>query len=321
MWFKNLQVYRFTKPFELSPEELSAQLAEREFVACGSQDLSRYGWVPPLGHLGSDFVHAAGGYIMFCAKKQDKVLPAAVINEQLAEQVLTIQKKEGRGVGRKERQNLKEELTFSLLPKAFTRSTLQFAYISLKEGLLVVNSSSVNRAQELLDFLRDTIESVPVIPLTANNTPQHVMTQWLESGVPPEGFELGHECELRDPSDEGGLIRCKHQVLNNPDIINHIKSGMYVNKLGLRSQAGIEFTIDSELAIKRLVFDDIIQEKANQVDAQDAAEQFDIDFSIMTLEISALIQALTNVFGGAKKPDADAVINVRTQTQSDVEMA
>ena len=298
MWFKNLQVYRFTKPFELSSEELNDQLQEKAFQPCGSQDLSRYGWVPPLGRHGTEYVHFCGGYIMICAKRQDKVLPAAVINEQLEEQVTAIQDAEGRGVGRKERVSLKEEITFSLLPRAFTRSSQQFAYIAPKEGLLVVNSSSTKRAEELLTYLRDTITSVPVIPLTANNLPQNVMTDWLKTGQPAKGFELGHECELRDPSDEGGVIRCKHQDLSSTDINNHIKSGMFVSKLGLHWDGGIDCVVDDQLAIKRLSFDDMIQEKAEQRDAQDAAEQFDVDFSIMTLALSSFITAITAAFGG-----------------------
>ena len=301
MWFKNLQVYRFTKPFELTPEELTALLEEKPFQPCDSQDLSRYGWVPPLGNHGTDYVHSCGGYIMICAKRQDKVLPAAVINEQLEEQVTAIQNKEGRGVGRKERVNLKEEITFSLLPRAFTRSSQQFAYIAPKEGLLVVNSSSVKRAEELLSFLRDTITSVPVIPLTANNLPQNVMTDWLKTGQTAKGFELGHECELRDPSDEAAVIRCKHQDLSSTDIKNHIKSGMFVSKLGLHWDGGIDCVVDDQLAIKRLSFDDIIQEKAEQANAEDAAAQFDVDFSIMTLALSSFIKAISNAFGGEDK--------------------
>jgi len=34
------------------------------------------------------------------------------------------------------------------------------------------------------------------------------------------------------------------------------------------------------------------------VEAQDFAEQFDVDFSIMTLELSAFIKALLEAFGG-----------------------
>ena len=298
MWFKNLQVYRFTKPFELSPEELAQQLSEQAFQPCGSQDLSRYGWVPPLGHQGTEYVHAANGYIMISAKKQDKVLPAAVINEQVSERIITIQTEEGRSVGRKERQSLKEEVTFELLPRAFCRSTLQFAYIAPQQGLIVVNAASSKRAEELLSYLRDTIGSVPVIPLMANNLPQQVMTHWLKTGQPPTGFELGHECELRDPSDEGGVIRCKHQQLVAEEITSHIKAGMYVSKLGLCWDGGIEFMVDDQLAMKRLSFTDRIQDKVEQVETRDAAEQFDVDFSIMTLELSALIKALTAAFGG-----------------------
>jgi len=308
MWFKNLHVFRFTKPFELSPEELGQQLAEHEFTPCSSQDLLKYGWVPPLGRHGSEFIHAANGNIMICAKRQEKVLPSAVINEQLVEQVEAIQTKEGRHVGRKEKQTLKEEITFSLLPKAFTRSSLQFAYIAPKEGLIIVNSGSANRAQELLNHLRESIVSLPVIPLASKNTPQHVMTSWLETGELPKNFELGHECELRDPSDEGAVIRCKHQDLQSPDILNHINSGMYISKLGLCWKEGIEFTIDSDLVVKRLSFDDEIQEKASPTDAGDAAEQFDIEFSVMTLELAALIKGITRAFGGVKKESAKPVV-------------
>ncbi|WP_101757651.1 recombination-associated protein RdgC [Oceanicoccus sp. KOV_DT_Chl] len=306
MWFKNLQVYRFTKPFDLSADALAGQLEPKAFQPCGSQDVSRYGWVPPLGQPDAEYVHVTSGYIMICAKKQDKVLPAAVVNEALAERVATIQNQEGRGVGRKERQTLKEDITFELLPRAFARSSLQFAYISPHEGLLVVNSASAKRAEELISFLRDSIGSVPVIPLTANNVPQHTMTAWLNAGQIPAQFELGHECELRDPSDEGGVIRCKHQDLSSAEINSHLKSGMYVSKLGLCWKGGISFLLDDQLAIKRLSFDDLIQEKAAQVETQDAADQFDVDFSIMSLELKGLIAAITDAFGGENQEALDA---------------
>ena len=211
---------------------------------------------------------------------------------------MAIQVNEGRTVGRKERQTLKEEVTFELLPKAFCRSTLQFAYIAPQQGLIVVDAASGKRSEELLSCLRDTIGSVPVIPLMANNLPQQVMTNWLRTGQPPAGFQLGHECELRDPSNDGGVIRCKHQQLTADEITSHIDAGMYVSKLGLCWDGGIEFVVDEQLAMKRLKFTDIIQDKVDQVEARDAAEQFDIDFSIMTLELSALIDALTEAFGG-----------------------
>ena len=298
MWFKNLQLYRFTKPFTLSAENIHQLLAEHSFQPCGSQGRSKIGWVPPLGEQASEYVHVANGYMLVCCKKQDKVLPAAAVNEALEEKIADIQREEARKVGRKERMQLKDDILITMLPRAFTRSSNHYAYFAPAEGMLVVNTASASRADELVSSLRDALGSLPVIPVISRNIPQQAMTQWLKQGHVAQDFQLGHECELRDPSDEGGIIRCQHQDLAGRHILNHIEEGMYVSKLGLCSSAGIECMVDEKLAIKRLVYGDMIQEKLQQVDTQDAAEQFDVDFSIMTLELSAFLKQLLLAFGG-----------------------
>jgi recombination associated protein RdgC len=305
MWFKNLLVYRFTKPFEYSPEELSELLAERAFAPCGSQDLQAYGWVPPLGRSGTDFVHAIGGYIMVCARRQEKLLPAAVVNEVVEDQVAAIEAEEGRPVRRKERTALKEDAIFSMLPKAFNRSSLNYAYIAVNEGLLVVNAASSTRAEELMDCLRDSLGSLPVVPIGVVGDPIVRMTSWLREGGLPGGFSLGHECELRDALDESGVIRARHQDLSSEDINRHVQGGMVVTRLGLQWQDRLECIVDEKLAIKRLIFSDIVEEKAQSSEADDVAQQFDIDFSIMTLELKAFVEALIEGFGGEDLAEAE----------------
>ncbi len=298
MWFKNLQIYRFTKPFELSPEELSDKLAEDAFQPCGSQDLSRYGWVPPLGKYGTDFVHAANGYIMICSKRQEKILPAGVINEQVDEKAQLIEEQESRKLTRKEKQALKEDITFELMPRALARSALQFAYIAPKDGLLVVNSSSSKRAEEMISALREALGSVPVIPITAKNVPTQNMSHWLLNADAPHQFEFGGECELKELQDEGSIIACRQQNLLSDEINSLIKAGMSVTKLGLSWKERIECVVDDKLGIKKLKFSDLIHEKANNENAEDAVEQFDVDFSIMTLELAGFTNALMAAFGG-----------------------
>lgn len=298
MWFKNLQVYRFTKTCEFTHETLIDMLTEQAFVPCGSQDLNRSGWVPPLGRHGSEFVHSTGGYMMICLKRQDKLLPSAVINEELEEKALAIEERESRKLPRKERQSLKDEIMFSLLPRAFARSSLQFAYISPKDNLLVVDAASEKRAEELLSSLREAIGTLSVIPLAAKNEPIDVMTKWVSNGQLASGFELGEECELRDNADIKSTIRCKNQNLATGEIISHVKTGMHVSKLALCWQDRIEFLIDEKLAIKRLKFSDLVHEKAAEVEAEDVAQKFDIDFSIMTLELAGFLKSLVEAMGG-----------------------
>ena len=85
MWFKNLQIYRFTRPFDLTVDQLETQLEACAFTPCGSQDISRFGWVKPLGKFGSTLTHSASGHILICARKEEKMLPGTVVKEMLAE--------------------------------------------------------------------------------------------------------------------------------------------------------------------------------------------------------------------------------------------
>lgn len=297
MLFKNLLIYRFTKPFTYSPEELDEKLAEKTFKPCGSQEMFSFGWAEPLGQESAPLVHTANGCMMLCLQRQDRILPAAVIKEALEAKVAEIQERDDRKPGRKERMDLKDEITFELMPRAFTRSGRLFAYIDPREGLLYVNSGSHKRAEELLTYLRETLGSLPVLPLQARNQVESSMTHWLKSDA-PAGFELGGECELRDAANESAVIRCKHQDLGSKEISNHLDAGMFVTKLELSWTGGIDFMLDDQLAIKRVSFSDLIKEKIGETDAETAAEQFDIDFAIMSGEFQRFVPALLEALGG-----------------------
>ena len=291
-------IYRFTKPFTTSPEEIDQKLAAKAFKPCGSQDLASCGWVEPLGKHGSELVHVTNGRIMLCLQRQDKILPAAVVNEVLEEKVAEIQAQDDRKPGRKERKDLKDDIVFELLPKAFTRSSRQFAYIDPDAGLLVVNTGSHKRAEELLSYLRDSLGSLSVIPLKAKNLIQPIMTQWLRDGAVDARFELGGECELRDSANESSVIRCKQQDLTSKEINNHLQAGMIATKLELCWAGGIDFILDDQLVIKRLTFSDIVKEKLAEVDTETVAEEFDVEFAIMTGEFGQFIPELMSVLGG-----------------------
>ena len=299
MWFKNCQIYRLTESSNLDLEKLPSALAEQEFVPCNSQDLSRSGWAYPLGRHGNEFIHQSNGYTMMCLKRQEKILPAAVINEQLEAQVIEIEANEDRRLPRKERMTLKDEIIFTLLPKAFTRSSLSFGYISERDQYLIIDSSSAKKAESYIDELREALGSFSVIPFQSRSQPIDVMTNWLKSNQFPQGFTPGEECELRDNSDIKSVIRFKNQDLQSSELVNLLNNGMHVSKLALNWQDRVECVIDENLAIKRLKFGEIVQEKADEAEADDVATKFDVDFSIMTLELTEFIKALMAGFGGA----------------------
>jgi recombination associated protein RdgC len=239
---------------------------------------------------------------MICAKKQEKILPSSVVNEHLEEKALAISEAESRSVSRKEKQSLKDEIIFSLLPKAFSRSSLDYAYIAPQEKLIVVNSSSAKRAEDLLSKLREALGSLRCIPITAKHVPTQAMTKWMQDSEAPHQFTLGEECELQGGKD-GRVIRCKKQDLTADEIRNHLTSGMFVNKIALTWKESIHCIIDDQLAVKRLKFEDVIAEKANERNPESKAEQFDADFAIMSGELKNFIASLLDAFGGEMDKD------------------
>lgn len=301
MWFKNLCLFQLTQSLDLTAEQLSQKLTEAPFKPCGSQELKRSGWVPPVGDGASDYVQAQQGYLMFCARRQEKLLPSAVVKEQLEERLAQIRNDEGRPVGRKERQTLKDEVIVDLLPRAFSKSARDYAYIATREDLILVDSASANRAEDLLSQLRETLGSLKAIPLTPQQAPAQVMTHWLRGEPLPADFVLGEECELRASKDER-VVRLKNLDLGSPEVANHLDTGMYVSKLALTWKEAIHFVLDDNFMLKRLKFEDALQEQAADRNPDTAAEAFDADFAVMSLELTALVKALLQALGG--KADA-----------------
>ncbi|MGI9276554.1 MAG: recombination-associated protein RdgC [Endozoicomonas sp.] len=299
MWFKNLILYRFTQNFELTPEALEEKLSEKRFRSCGSQDMSTYGWVPPLGRHGDTLTHAANGFVMVCARKEEKILPASVIRETLEEKVEVIEQEQDRQLFSKEKKALKDDVIMELLPKAFTKSQNTFAYIDPEAGWMVVDASSFKKAEELTSCLRECTGSLPIVNPPLKNAPSAVMTQWLtENPQVPSPFVLGDECELREPGDEGGQISAKKQELISGEIKAHIEAGMQVSKLALSWDDAQTFVLGDDLVIRKLKFTEMIQEQLDDIEADSAAEQFDADFSVMTLSLRKLITDLVEALGG-----------------------
>jgi len=298
MWFTNLQIYRLTKPFTLTSDELEQRLTADRFQPCGALQPASYGWVPPLGRHGEQLTHAVNGQIMVCARKEEKVLPPAVIREMVSERAAEMEAQQGRPIRRKERDELRDEITFELLPKAFARSTLTFAYLSPRDNLLVVNASSAKRAEELVSQLRKSIGTLPVQVPAMNSAPAAIMTQWLSGDGLPGDIAIQDECELRDPGEEGGIIRCKRHDLFVDEIQSHLVAGKQVVKLAINWNEHISCLISDDLAIKRLRFADEILEQSDDRGAEDAVTAFDNDFSVMSLELARFIPRLLEVLGG-----------------------
>jgi len=298
MWFRNLQLYRLGQHFDLSPETLDKRLLKQAFRTCNPGETATAGWVPPLGRNGRQLVHAANGRIMICARRAEKIIPASVLRQLLDDRVAEIEAAESRDVHRREKIRMKDDIMVDLLPRALTRITNQYAYIDTTSDLFVVDGASATRAEALISLLRDALGNLAASPVQVKHSGRDIMTRWLDGKPMPAGFELGEDCELMHPDPEGGVISCKRQDLSAAEIRNHIKNGKYAVKLGIQWKQRLSCILHEDLSIKRLRFEEVITDEVDDTSADDPVTRFDLDFSLMTLELSDFLPAMLHALGG-----------------------
>jgi recombination associated protein RdgC len=297
VWFRNLRIYRLEQAFSVTAEDLDLALREVVFRPCGPLETSITGWEPPLGRDGQTLVHAANGCLMVCARREERLLPASVVREVLADRVAEIEDAESRQVRRKEQAELRDQITAELMPQAFTRSTRVFAYIDPGQHLLIVDSASAPRAEDILTLLRESLGSLNVRPLDTAVAPASVLTSWV-SDQPPADFTLMDECELREPTEGGGVVRCKQVDLAGTEIESHLAAGRQVVRLAIEWDERLACVLSDDLVVRRLRFLDLVQHEADDVHGDDAAANFDAEFAILNAELSRFLPRLIETMGG-----------------------
>jgi len=305
MFFKNLLPYRLTQTPDLSAETLEQALASKPARACASQELSTYGFVAPFGK-GDDapLVHVSGEFLLIAARKEERILPGSVVTDAVKEKVEEIETEQMRKVYKKERDQIKDEIIQAFLPRAFVRRSTIFAALAPRLGLILVNSASPTRAEDLLSTLREVLGSLPVRPVTVKIAPTATLTDWVKSQQAAQDFYVLDECELSDTAEDGGTVRCKRQDLTSEEIRMHLSTGKVVTQLALAWQDKLSFVLDDKMVIKRVRFEDLLQEQAEQDGGEDAAQQFDASFLLMMMTFGEFLPALFEALGGEDVPQA-----------------
>ncbi|WP_163933455.1 recombination-associated protein RdgC [Paraferrimonas sp. SM1919] len=297
MWFKNLLIYRFKETVAIDPDSLEHSLQEFKFSPCGSQDVSKIGFTKAMGKIGHSLVHSANNNHLICVTKEDKILPAAVIKEELETKVAEIEERDARPLRKQEKDALKDDITQMLLPRAFTKRSQTRALIMPEAGLIMVDASSSNKAEEVLALLRKALGSLPILPLNYVEPVDVQLTSWLEQGYAPSPFTIGEEAELKSLSEDGAMVKFKNQVLDDDEVTAHIKAGKVVQKLAMTFGESSDFIFAHDCSIKRLKFTDLIRGENDLLGNDDPMARLDADFALMVGELASLANALNQALG------------------------
>ena len=292
MWFKQLQLFRLT-PQKFDIEAIKEKLEQLSFQPCLPSMPYSSGWASPVDEEEAPILRAVNGYIMLCMQTEEKILPATVVRQELNNKVKKIELAQDRKVRQKEKLTLKDEITFTLLPRAFTKISRIYAYIDTKNHWFVIGSTSAAKNEQLLTLFKRTItEDIHTLDLTK---PSSILTHWLKTQKYPDVFAIENSGVLQDINQQKRVIRCQHQDLFVPSIQSFIKDGCEARQLGLSWHDRVKFTLADDFTLRSIQYDDDILTQANDV-GETAQQRFDADLLIMTETLSSLLKDLVPLF-------------------------
>lgn len=307
MWFKNLHIYRLHDAPEITLEALEDALVEQAYRPLGGSEARRLGWCPPAGRRSVRHVHEIQGHRLLSALRQERLLPAGVVREEVEARAADREAAEGQPLPRRERQALKEQVYEEFLPRAFVRSQRVELWWDTRRSLIGINASSRKRAEEILDLLRQTLGSLKVTPLATQTMPIRAMTDWLtDSASRPDTLILGDQVELKAKGDDG-VLRARQVDLDGEEIQNVLAGGHQATKLAMQLEGQLSLVLHDDLALKSLRFDDTLLDEASQTDDGDDPElRLETDFVLMAQALSDAIVQLIDWLGGETQASSPA---------------
>jgi recombination associated protein RdgC len=294
MFFRNLTFFRF--PSATKFDALEAALGECALKPVGPLEMSSRGFVSPFGRDAEAMHHRQGASLWLTVGGEDRLLPAAVVNDEVGKKLAALEQREGRKLGGRARKRLKEDVLHELLPRAFVKPMRLDGALDAKHGVVAVDTSSRKAAEAWVSELRRALGSFPALPLNAGVAPRTILTGWLAGEPLPEGLALGEECELKDGMDNGAIVRCQRQELLGDEIGKHLEAGKQATRVALSLDGKLSFVLGEDLVVRKRKFLDGAVQALENDRTDDIRAELDARFALQSAELARLFALLETTF-------------------------
>lgn len=239
----------------------------------------------------------AGGFI-FCLRFDQRLLPSSVITMEVSKRTKEIEIDQERTVRRKERQVIREEVLFEMLPKAFVLSRNIIGYYHEQSRRLIIDTSSKKLASIMVNRLILAVGSVKTSTIHISDIKHGLSTRleaWLNDNTEAfTGFEVGEFCKMTSQ-----LCDHKEVTINGAnladfrhDITDCLSTGYKVDSMLLRT-AGVDFKLRSDFLLAGIQFD---ADAYGEDDFEDEATQYIHSASVELMQLGNAINKLCEMF-------------------------
>lgn len=297
MWLKSIYIFKMAEPFSMSAEAFGQALSERPCPPCGKQTAMTQGFVEPVeGYASMVVAHDQFLYLMH--KEVSRLLPASVLAEEARSRIAKIERKESRKIGRKERSEIKDQVLFDLLPRAFLQTKVTDVVIDTASDQIWVAAGSLNHAESVVAEMRSVLGSLALERASPQRPPPTEMSGWIDqpNSLPGE-FEIGDACKLKAADGSKSQISLSAMDLGKEQVKAHLIDGMQVARLSLSYQDALLLELDENLDIRKIRPLDTIGDEMMAREPDDQVSEAQTVLSVEGGYLRAIISELHDHFG------------------------
>lgn len=297
---KNMVIYTLPSAPNLAPDDLEERLAHKGNRVLGKLERDAVNsWSKPAGRKSQVFLHDIQGQRLMMMKTQKRMVPPSTVKEMVNDEVAELEEQSGQKVTAKAKRDIKHRIVDELLPNAPIKTSYTPVWWDTVNGRLIIGAASRKVAEGAADLLRETVGSLPAIPLATEMSAMRGMTDWLRDPESRPGWmELGDKAVLTATNQDGRFSGSKLD-LGGEEIERMLEAGCNVSQLALRmvDQAAFELTYD--LAFKGIKIADTAKEAHSDVETDsDFIAQMEVDFIITHDTLTWMIDQVVTELGG-----------------------
>lgn len=242
--------------------DLPQWFEEKRFKPCQKLDYRSIGFCDtPNGEL----VTTLMGVTHFSVMIEDKILPPAVIRQCVEDKCQELCETEARRIPRKERQSIKDQIVFELLPKAFTQRKVLHGFFAGEK--LFIGAGSAKQAEEICSLIREATQKLPVKPV------QGIELTPIVKGEVDTDIQPLDKIKLTGTKDTR-VTTHKDISTDSDEVFNAIMSGMIVESMDINFKDTIKASVNRQKHLKSIRFSDELMDEAADAHPETAAEEW-----------------------------------------------
>ncbi|MDQ5884602.1 MAG: Recombination-associated protein RdgC [Pseudomonadota bacterium] len=266
MWLRQFQVFNISFDFQ---KDLAPHLHEHALAPCPAHARTSFGWKTVSPDQYSENIQS---YSFCYFGKEERILPQSVVNHTVETKARELKEARGFPLKRHEKQQLKQDTEFNLLPKAFCVQKHQIILFDQMRQRMFIQSTSQQQLELIISLLHKTIpQAIEITPITPKD---HFIQDWqtwlTEPQSLPHFLQLADKLALIDEDNQRKQIKCQGYNWEEDSAFHWIKQGFIPNEISLIWREMIQFHITPKFGFKRVA---ALPSFKDQIDAQSLEEQ------------------------------------------------